>query len=229
MKVVAYVLLFIAALLAVLVAVNACRADYGVMVEERIVNLPQDQGKWYISVVGNDAGENYHKVLGWFDSQPKLRRLKNQIHFCPVIVGTPVYQERYANNVKSLPTVRLQKPTGVVVYEAAGKHLPASADGLYSALAQAVFADANLIKQSPWKVEQRCPLRPKPQPEPEPGPNPDPPAQPLDNVGPPVIDEAPAVDEAPDGLTPLAIILIVVACIVVGGSVGLVSQWRKTY
>ncbi len=224
MRVVSCVVLF-----AALFAASACYADYGVLVEERIVNLPQDQGKWYISVVGQDGGQNYQMVLGWFDAQPKLRRLKNQVHFCPVIVGTPIYRERYAGNVKSLPTVRLQKPTGVVVYEAAGKNLPASSEGLYSALAQAVFADANGTKMlPPWKAVEQCRPRPRPQPEPKPEPRPDPEPQPLTPIGPPVLDEAPAA-ETPIGLPPIAIVGILAACILIGGGVGLVSQWRKTY
>jgi hypothetical protein len=38
----------------------------GVLAEERVVNLPNDQGKWYISVVGNANDAAYLRLLGWF-------------------------------------------------------------------------------------------------------------------------------------------------------------------
>ena len=70
----------------------------------------------------NDA--RYNEVLGWFDSNPSLAKLKDQVHFCPVASDTAIYKERYSANVKGLPTVRMQKSDGTVVYEAAGRTFP---------------------------------------------------------------------------------------------------------
>ena len=78
------------------------------------------------------------KSSGWFDSNPSLAKLKTQVHFCPVTTNTPIYPERYAGNVKGLPTVRMQKPDGTVVYEGAGKDIPLTAAGLNAAFAGAV-------------------------------------------------------------------------------------------
>src|SRR3990167_287749 len=124
-------------LLAVFAAAVPCLADTvnGVLAEERIVNLPQDQGKWYVSVVGNATDSRYNEIVGWFDTNASLKKLKNQVRFCPVTSDTAIYQVRYASNVKSLPTVRMQKPDGTVVYEAAGKNIPMTVAGLNGALA----------------------------------------------------------------------------------------------
>ena len=116
-------ILCVLCVLALFAAVVPCFADTvnGVLAEERVVNLPNDQGKWYISVVGNANDARYNVVLGWFDSNPSLAKLKDQVHFCPVANDTAIYKERYSANIKGLPTVRMQKPDGTVVYEAAGR------------------------------------------------------------------------------------------------------------
>ena len=133
-------LLSVLCLLAVFAAAVPCLADTvnGVLAEERVVNLPQDQSKWYVSVVGNATDPRYNEIVGWFDTNASLKKLKNQVHFCPVTSETAVYQARYASNVKGLPTVRMQQADGTVVYEAAGKNLPMTAAGLNGALAGAV-------------------------------------------------------------------------------------------
>ena len=154
-------LLSVLCLLVVFAAAAPCLADTvnGVLAEERIVSLPQDQGKWYVSVVGNATDPRYNEIVGWFDTNASLKKLKNQVHFCPVTSGTAIYQARYASNVKGLPTVRMQKPDGTVVYEAAGKNLPLTAAGLNGALAGAV-SDAQGLRpvlrgEGKWSVAAR--------------------------------------------------------------------------
>ena len=95
-------LLSVLCLLAVFAAAMPCLADTvnGVLAEERVVNLPQDQSKWYVSVVGNATDPRYNEIVGWFDTNASLKKLKNQVHFCPVTSDTAIYQARYAGNVK---------------------------------------------------------------------------------------------------------------------------------
>jgi len=215
-------LLCVLCLLAVFAAVVPCFADTvnGVLAEERIVNLPQDQGKWYVSVVGNATDPRYNEVVGWFDSNASLKKLKNQVNFCPVTTDTAIYQARYASNVKGLPTVRMQKPDGTVVYEAAGKNLPMTAAGLNGALAGAVSNAQGLRPILPWRqeMERRCPA---PGPNPQPNPQPDPEPQPIDDNGPPNIEPDPQDDLPGWGL----------ALLCVGGTlVGLSTGYgRKLY
>ncbi len=194
---------------------NAITAEplYGVIAEERIINLPNDQAKWYVSVVGNSSDVNYQKVIGWFNTNEKLKKLKDQVHFCPVTKGTAIYADRYAPNVSGLPTVRVQKANGETVYEAYGNNIPMSADGLNNAIAEKVM---------PWRrnMEDKC--RPKPCPSPSPKPNP-----PLDPEPQPIIDgDVPDMDASPRRGIPAAIaILLLIAASVAGGVTGLVVEW----
>jgi len=180
-------------LLATLAAVVPAIADQatvnGVLAEERIVKLPNDQGKWYVSVVGDARDVIYQRLLAWFDTSASLKTLKAQVHFCPIAAGTAIYQERYKENVKGLPTVRVQKPGGEVIYEAAGKNLPMSAEGLYGAIADGVYTAQGIRPILPWRreMERRCP-GPGPCPQPEPQPQPDPEPQPIDDGGAPVVE-----------------------------------------
>jgi len=148
-----------------------------VLVQEHVVNLPQDQGKWYISVVGDANDARYRTVLSWFDTHENLKHLKDQVHFCPVKSNTAIYKERYAPNVKGLPTVRVQDSKGVVIYEVAGLAIPLTPDALYAAIANDVQVAQGCRPILPWRreMERRC--RPCPQPNPQPQPDPDP--QPL--------------------------------------------------
>ena len=125
--------------LSVLLILCACPAfaqNYGVDSQERIVKLPEDGSKWHVSVVGQ--GTRYSEVLGWFDSVPRLKTLKNQVMFHPVMPSDPIYAERYAPNTKTLPMVRVQNEKGVVFFEVAGQNIPMTGEALYSAIAAAV-------------------------------------------------------------------------------------------
>ncbi len=217
-------LLSVLCLLAVFAAVVPCLADTvnGVLAEERIVNLPNDQGKWYVSVVGNATDPRYNEIVGWFDTYASLKKLKNQVHFCPVTSDTATYQARYAANVKGLPTVRMQKPDGTVVYEAAGQYIPLTAGGLNGALAGAVNTASGVRPVLPWRreMERRCPS-PCPTPQPNPQPQPDPEPQPLDDNGPPNVDPEPQAD-----LPPWGVALVCLVGVLVGVSTG---YGRKLY
>ena len=195
----------------------------GVLASERVINLPQDEGKWYISVVGNQSDARYTEVLGWFDTNLSLKKLKDQVHFCPIEITTVIYKERYESNVKGLPTVRLQDSQGGVRYESCGVNLPFTADGLYSALANGV----NKTQRGyilPYRQNQSRP-RPIPQPDPNPDgtpdvkPDGDPAPQPLDNKAKPDVPEvAPLVT-----LPPLWLMLGV---LFVSAGIGILGEWK---
>jgi len=181
----------ILSVLCLLALVAPCFADTvnGVLAEERVVKLPQDGGKWSISVVGNANDVRYKEIVGWFSTDPSLKKLKGQVHFSPVTSSTAIYKERYAANIKGLPTVRMQRDDGSVVYESAGKNIPMTAAGLNGALANGVTTAQGIRPILPWRgdMENRC--RPNPSPSPQPNPDPDP--DPLDDGGPPNIDGQP--------------------------------------
>ena len=207
-------------------------ATYGVLAEERVINLPADQGKWYVSVVGDATNVQYQTIVQWFDTNAHLKNLKNRVHFCPVTIGLAVYQERYASNVKGLPTVRFQQPNGVVIYEAAGNNLPFTAEGLYGAMADSINKMQIRPILLPWRRNHGCP-------GPCPGPQPDPldpidPLDPYDPVDPepqPIIPEPPISPEPPiDPVqSDLPPILLMALVLIVSAGIGVGVQWRDTY
>ncbi len=197
---------------------NAIIAEpmYGVIAEERIINLPNDQAKWYVSVVGNSSDVNYQKVISWFNTDAKLKKLKDQVHFCPVAKGTAIYDSRYAKNVTELPTIRVQRADGEVIYEAYGNNIPMSADGLNNAIAEQVM---------PWRkrMEDKCGPRPCPSPNPNPSPPVDPEPQPI------IDGEVPDMDVPPRrGKPTVIVVLLLIASTVIGGITGLAVEWSKS-
>ena len=211
---------FLFALCVVLMA-STCFADKvnGVLSEDRVVNLPNDQGKWYISVVGDVRDAQYQTIMKWFNQDIPLRKLKAQVHFCPVKSSSVIYKARYAKNVKGLPTVRLQDSQGTVIYEAAGKNLPFTSQGLYGAFAGNV-SKAQGTPILPWRRNHVHPS-PRPSPCPSPAPDLDPEPQPIDDGGEPDFDEP-----AQSSLPPLWLMLVT---LVVSAGAGLAIEWRDTY
>ncbi len=209
--------------------VTTCFADKvnGVLAEERIINLPNDQGKWYISVVGDTRNAQYQTILKWFRQDPALRKLKSQVRFCPVTLNSTIFKTRYATNVGGLPTVRLQNSQGVVIYEAAGKNLPFTAKGFYGAMANSVLkAQGRPIL--PWRRNRvgPGPAGPCPQPNPVPAPYevPDPVPQPIDNGNEPEFELEP--EPVQSSMPPLWLMLTVLV-VSVGG--GVFVEWKATY
>jgi hypothetical protein len=121
--------------LLVLLLCRSCHAQ-GVVGMEKTIKLPEDGTKWHISVIGTD--ERYKELVQWFEAGV-LKDLRSQVHFHPISDKTGIQ----AYQAKGLPTVRLQDDKGRVLYEAAGDRIPATAYGLYGAMARA-------IQPCPW-------------------------------------------------------------------------------
>ena len=184
--------------------------EFGVLhAEERVIDLPADQGKWHVSVVGNPCDARYQTVKGWFDSHPSLKHLKAQTHFHLITTTSAMYRDRYAENTPEVPCVRIQSADGRVQYQVCGQDIPMSADALDQAIRSELFR------------RRRCCPQPQPQPQPEPQPEPDPEPQPLDHVGPP--DVAP---EPKSGLPPWWLLVVLG---VLGAGAGVVAKWKETY
>jgi len=209
---IAYAVMFIGFVGAYNAANGADVSANGVIAEARVINLPVDQAKWYVSVVGDTKNARYQEILGWFSTNKNLVTLKNQVHYCPVKSSDSIYGARYAKNVKSLPTVRVQTSDGTVVYEAAGRSIPMSAEGLNGAIANSIRPIL------PWRRNHVHP-KPCPNPGPDIDINVDPDPQPLDDEGAP----------APDGTNGPATALAIALSILLGAGVGGAKQWKKTY
>jgi hypothetical protein len=134
--------------------------EHGVKYTREQVELPADQGKWYLTTFGTSP-----EINCWFDNHDQLSRLKSQTHFATIQPTSAVYRARYQSTTPT-PCIRLQAPDGTTVYQATGQQIPLSADAL-----------ANGINKH---IRRFCPDGNCPLPKPE-----DPPAQPLDHTGPP--------------------------------------------
>jgi hypothetical protein len=181
---------------------------YGVKyAEERVIDLPADQGKWYVTVFGDPTDAKYRSLKGWFDTHPSLKHLKGQTHFHAIATNTTMYRQRYAASTPKLPCVRIQAADSRVMFQVCGRDIPMSADALDQAIRTELF-------------RRRCP-QPQPQPQPEPQPKPDPAPQPLDHVGPP--------DVAPEPKSSLPPWWLLVGLGVLGAGAGVVAKWKETY
>jgi hypothetical protein len=214
----------------------------GVIANERVVNLPNDSEKWYLSVVGESGEANYERILAWFEKDSDLRTLKRQVHFREIDSDTAIYLKRYASNVTGLPTVRLQKNNGEVVYEAAGNKLPLTSSGLFGALANSSSKAQGRGIFTPWRTGPRkrlplrgpgpvdpldyrcpngkCPLIPDNSP-----PEDDPPEAPIDDGGPPDISTKSRFDFGSAGIGAGSALL----CLFGGAGLSLLVQWRRKY
>ncbi len=230
-----YYTLAVATLLALIMCVPVLSAETmdGVLTEEHVINLPQDQKAWYLSIVGD--GERYANLIDLFENDTQLRSLRDQVKFCPVETNSNLYRERYAANVSGLPTVRLQEANGTVVYEASGDNLPFTAEALYGAIADSATGTEGIFRPwrnggrplLPWrrKMENQC--RPRPQPCPAPMPAPAPGPLIINPIGPPKFVPAPPQEEGsvPGGMA----LLLSLASLLGGGGVGAVKQLKETY
>jgi hypothetical protein len=142
---------------------DVMRADaaYGVKYAAEQVELPKDQSRLYLTVVGNQSDPRYRTICEWFDRNPTLREMRDQTHFSAIPKSSPHWFERLAPNYRETPCVRLQAASGDIVAEFAGSDLPMTAD----ALAHGLNGRAkNCFRRTPDDVD------PTPQPLPAPVP-----------------------------------------------------------
>lgn len=191
--------------------------NYGVIAQKPIINLPQDQGKWYVSVVGDQANQQYRQIANWFQTDRDLRKLRYQTHYNEILLGTATYEERYKPNVKGLPTVRVQDSESRVVYEASGNNIPYSTGGLYAAIAKAVVK-AKGGSQCPWR-------RPCPVPTPDPLPDTDPEPAPIDDGAAPDVTPPNSFDSVIQN----GVVALLVGDFVISFLVGFAVSWYCQY
>lgn len=133
--------LLVALLLCVSIAASACGSDYrcdadgGVMyTAERVVDLPQDQDRWYCSIIGSPGDPQVQQLNRWFNENPELNRIKRGTHFSTIDSTSLMYESRYAATSGKLPCLRLQDSKGVVVYQVSGRNVPLTPEGLCNSI-----------------------------------------------------------------------------------------------
>ena len=168
-------------------SVNAAdvKAEY---TQERIVELPQDGGRWYLTLFGDSADPQYQMLRSWLQTHNGLSTLRSQVHYNDYLTTSPRYP-RYAESMPGLPCIRLQNSRGTVISEFWSNNIPLTGEALFSSIKGDLRSKASwgLLRQRRGPQPRRC--RPSPQPTPAPTPAP----APVDT--PPVFDEP---EDAPE-------------------------------
>lgn len=182
--------------------------------EERIVSLPQDEDKMYVSIFGNPTDAKYNQIVQWFKTVPELKPFQSQTHYQTLTTNTQMYQERYAGDVPALPCIRVQDKDGKVLFQVSGDNVPMTG--------QALSKNLNTECLRRWRERRN------PQPNPEPTPAPMPMPMPDDEVDP---DAQPDVIEPIHDEDPNLLMVMAVAGggLVAGSGTGLVKKQRETY
>lgn len=120
----------------------------------------EPDARLHLSIIGDRGDAQFHRLIAWYHSGA----LANRVRYHEITTNTAVYRERYAPNIKGLPTVRVQQPDGVVIYEKSGNDLPASAGALSGEISASILTS----QLAPWrqrsgplrdKLRKCCPLR----------------------------------------------------------------------
>ncbi len=186
--------------------------------EERIVNLPQDQGAWYLTVFGESEDAKFIELQMWLTTNEGLRKLKTQVRFNKYTTDQIRYQ-RYVKDMPGLPCIRLQNEKGLVVSEFWGDNIPITSATLYKGI------KGDLQDKTSWgcirnrRQNKLCPFKQHPQPEPEPEPNL--PVEPP--IGPPILEPEPEPEESKLWL------LLVVLGALGGGAFGFVQEYKAEH
>jgi len=191
--------------------------------EERMVNLPQDQGAWYLTVFGEAEDAKFTELQTWLTTDEGLRKLKTQVRFNKYTTDQVRYQ-RYAKDVPGLPCIRLQNEKGLVVSEFWGDNIPSASTILYRGI------KGDLQDKTSWGCIRRrrqnklCPFKQHPQPEPPVIVDPpvEPPVEPP--VGPPGLEEP--EEEEPE--SKLWLLLVVLGALG-GGAFGFVQEYKAEH
>lgn len=122
------------------------------IVEQQVVNLPEDGKAYYTSLflkAGWEKDAKSREVKSWFDTNIILSSLKSQTHWNVVTTADPQWKSKYAATVGALPCIALTDSEGNVVYKVSGANI----------------SDAKSLAA---EVGRRCPNRRCPTPEPVP-------------------------------------------------------------
>ena len=201
-------------------------AEHGVMynTQDRVITLPQDQGKWYVSLFGDKADPKYQELQSWFKTHDGLKSLRGQVHFNEYSPDQLRFK-RYTANMPALPFVRVQTEKGFVASEYSAQQIPISPEALYSGIRIDITE-----KTASGLLFRRRLLCPRPGPSPCPTPAPPTPLTPIivdpiivDPIGPPVLP----LDPKPTSHNPTWWMCILSS--LAGAGFGLGRGWKAAY
>lgn len=102
--------------------------------KERVIKLPRDANKFFVTVIGNPNDPRFNTIKGWFTTVPTLADLKSQTHFNSISTSQVDYKDKYAKYVPATPLVRVQTAKGGVIYQVSGDNIPMSGESLSRAI-----------------------------------------------------------------------------------------------
>lgn len=176
--------------------------------KDRVVNLPQDGGMWYVSLFGEQDNVDFQKLQAWFNTDKGLLDLKSQTHFNVYTTDTLRFR-RYAQNLPGLACVRVQTSKGQVVSEFWASYVPSTSSQLYE----------GIVHDMQHRTKFGCIFGRRPQPNPTPIPIPGPPD---------VVDVPPTIAEEPEPEVGFPILLAILAA--VGGlAAGVASGYKAEH
>ena len=180
--------------------------------EERVINLPADQGRWYLSIFGEPSDLKFQLLKHWVETYPGLANLKSQVHFNIYTTDNVRYQ-RYKSTLPGKVCIRLQNSTGVVTSEFWDEYIPMTPEGLYQGIRDDISDKAS------WGcLRRRCRPKPQPQPTPEPEPFIEPIIKPVDTP--------PVLPKEPEASFPW---LLAVVSALTGAGIGIAQGYRDEY
>lgn len=187
--------------------------------QERVIELPQDQGMWYVSLFGDPADPQYRKMQQWFKDDKGLARLRSQVHYNEYTTDTARFK-RYADSLPTLPCLRIQNSKGTVMSEFWSGYIPKSSSALLSGISQDLQGKTSFR----FVIHRRRYHCPGPQPAPAPAPAP--PSPTPDK--PPVLDTPPVLEE-PESEEPGFPWLVALAAAAIGAGIGFASGYKKEH
>jgi hypothetical protein len=121
-----------------------CDANGGVYyTSERVIDLPQDQNRWYVTVIGDPDNAQFRQITAWFNTHPELVQIARATHYSEMSTRSTMYTGRCNQSAQfappSTPCIRIQDQTGNVVYQVSGKNIPLSPEGLVNSMQATCF------------------------------------------------------------------------------------------
>jgi hypothetical protein len=203
--------LFLALLCFCMLFSFASAAEY---TQERVINLPQDQGMWYMSLYGDPANPQFKQLQEWLRTNQGLASLRSQVHYNEYTTRSPRFN-RYAATLPSLPCLRIQNSKGKVVSEFWGDYIPRSSSALYRGVCEDIQGKTSFR----FVIHHRRYHCPGPSPEPAPTP----PEVPV-----PIVDTPPVIEE-PEPEKPGIPWLLVGLAVLIGGGIGIGSGYKREH
>lgn len=199
--------------------INVPAAPVAQFKEFKAIELPDDQMKYFTTLclpVNWKENAKCRQLVSWFDSEPRLRGLKNQTHFAIYTEADALYKARYASVVGHTPCVFVNAADGKTVY--ATHVIPESGEALADEIAAKPAGGWRKDRRRQGIWNPNCPNGNPFCPQPEPAP--EPPADVPPAVQPPVVvADTPKHDWLPT--------IVVIVAGIVGAALGLADEFGK--